>query len=42
MTESNEQDQEKETPQGEEREELAQKGRLEQTEQEEGDEPTAA
>jgi hypothetical protein len=41
MTESRD-EQESETPQGEEREELAQQGRIEQTEQEEGEEPTAA
>jgi hypothetical protein len=39
MAESNEQ--ETETPQGEEREELAQQGRLEQTEQEENEEAPA-
>lgn len=39
MTETGEQ--ENEQPQGEEREELAQKGRIAQTEQEEGDEESA-
>ena len=42
MTENSEQENEKETPQGEEREELAQQGRLEQTEQEEDDEGAGA
>jgi hypothetical protein len=41
MTESRD-EQEDETPQGEEREEMAQQGRIEQTEQEEDDGPAAA
>jgi hypothetical protein len=41
MTESRE-EQDEDTPQGEEREELAQQGRLAQTEQEEDDGPSAA
>jgi hypothetical protein len=41
MSESRD-EQENEVPQGEEREEIAQQGRIEQTEQEEGEEPTAA
>jgi hypothetical protein len=41
MTEKSD-EQENETPQGEEREEIAQQGRIEQTEQEEGEGPEAA
>jgi hypothetical protein len=41
MTESRD-EQDEDTPQGEEREELAQQGRLQQTEQEEDDGPSAA
>jgi hypothetical protein len=42
MTENQEDQQQDEVPQGEEREELAQQGRIQQTEQEEDEGPAAA